>query len=88
MVGIETERFLGPIRLVDPHKALPPEVEVKPLSHVDDQFAWDEGEGDRSLTWWRQAHDRFFRRQCEQLGVPFQDDLAVVFERFELVWPS
>ena len=64
------------------------EVEVKPLSQVDDQFAWDEGEGDRSLTWWRQAHDRYFTRQCEQLGVPFRDDLAVVFERFELVWPS
>jgi uncharacterized protein YhfF len=64
------------------------EVEVKPLSQVDDQFAWDEGEGDRSLTWWRRAHERYFTRQCEQLGVPFRDDLAVVFERFELVWPS
>ena len=64
------------------------EVEVKPLIQVDDRFAWDEGEGDRSLAWWREAHDRYFMRQCEQLGVPFHDGLAVVFERFELVWPS
>jgi uncharacterized protein YhfF len=64
------------------------EVEVKPLSQVDERFAWDEGEGDRTLTWWRRAHDQYFTRQCEQLGVPFHDDLAVVLERFELVWPG
>jgi len=62
-------------------------VEVKPLNQVDEQFAWDEGEGDRSLAWWRDAHDRYFIRQCDQLGVPFQDDLEVVFERFEVAWP-
>jgi uncharacterized protein YhfF len=63
------------------------EVEVKPLNQVDDRFAWDEGEGDRTLAWWRAAHDRYFTRQCQQLGVPFHDDLDVVFERFDLVWP-
>jgi len=63
------------------------DVEVKPLNQVDEQFAWDEGEGDRSLAWWRAAHDRYFIRQCDQLGVPFRDDLAVVFERFDVAWP-
>jgi uncharacterized protein YhfF len=62
-------------------------VEIKPLREADDAFAWDEGEGDRTLAWWRRAHDAFFTRQCQQLGVPFTDDLLVVFERFDLVWP-
>ncbi len=63
-------------------------VEVKPLDQVDAAFAWDEGEGDRTLDWWLQAHHRFFTRQCERLGVPFRDDLDVVLERFAVVWPQ
>lgn len=63
------------------------EVQIKPLNQVDAAFAWDEGEGDRTLAWWQQAHERFFRRQCEQYGEAFREDLPAVFERFELVWP-
>jgi len=63
------------------------EVRVLPFRAVDAAFAWDEGEGDRTLVWWQAAHERYFRRQCQQLGVEFRDDLPVVFERFELAWP-
>lgn len=63
-------------------------IEIKPLREADEAFAWDEGEGDRTLAWWRRAHDAFFTRQCQQFGVPFTDDLLVVFERFDLVWPQ
>lgn len=62
-------------------------VEVRPLKDVDAEFAWDEGEGDRSLAWWMDAHRRFFRRRCEALGVEFTDGLPTVLERFELSWP-
>jgi uncharacterized protein YhfF len=63
-------------------------VQTKPLNQVDAAFAWDEGEGDRSLAWWQRAHRRYFTRQCDRLGVPFTEDLAVVLERFEVVWPQ
>ncbi len=63
------------------------EVQIKALKLVDEAFAWDEGEGDRTLDWWRRAHDRYFSRRCRELGMPFSDDLTVVFERFELLWP-
>ena len=63
------------------------DVRVGPLSSVDDSFAWDEGEGDRTRDWWLDAHARFFTSQCAAMGLPFSDDLGVVFERFELVWP-
>jgi uncharacterized protein YhfF len=63
------------------------EVRVGPLSSVDDRFAWDEGEGDRTRAWWLEAHTRFFTRQCAAMGLAFSDDTGVVFERFELVWP-
>ena len=37
------------------------EVTIKPLSQVDEAFAWDEGEGDRTREWWLDAHRRHFR---------------------------
>lgn len=64
------------------------DVRVGPLSSVDDSFAWDEGEGDRTRDWWLAAHTRFFTRQCAAMGLTFSDDADVVFERFELVWPA
>jgi uncharacterized protein YhfF len=63
------------------------DVRVGPLSSVDSRFAWDEGEGDRTRAWWLAAHTRYFTRQCAAMGWTFDDDIAVVFERFELLWP-
>jgi hypothetical protein len=58
-------------------------VDTKPFGEVDEEFAWVEGEGDRSLSYWREAHIRFFANE----GTPISDDDLVVLERFELVWP-
>ena len=58
------------------------EVEIRRFGDVDERFAWDEGEGDRTLAWWREAHQRFFERQ----GTPIDDDTLMVLERFEMLW--
>lgn len=63
------------------------EIRIGPLSSVDDAFAWDEGEGDRSRDWWLTAHIAFFEAECARLGRVFNKDDATVFERFRLVWP-
>jgi uncharacterized protein YhfF len=60
------------------------EVTVKPFGEVDEAFAWDEGEGDRTLAWWADAHRRFFGRE----GVTVYDSTLMILERFELVWPT
>jgi len=44
------------------------EVTVKPLFQVDEAFAWDEGEGDRTRDWWLAAHRRYFTRQASREG--------------------
>ena len=62
------------------------EVEVKPLNDVDDAFARDEGEGDRTVADWLDGHRRYFARQCARNGWPFADDISVVFERFEVIY--
>lgn len=61
------------------------EVRVGPLSSVDEQFAWDEGEGDRTRETWLDDHHRFFRRYLPTIGLEFDPDMPTVFERFELV---
>jgi uncharacterized protein YhfF len=58
-------------------------VEVRPFGLVDEAFAWVEGEGDRSLAYWRDAHVRFFA----SLGTPVDNDTMVVLDTFELLWP-
>jgi uncharacterized protein YhfF len=58
-----------------------------PLASVDDAFAWDEGEGDRTRAGWIAAHLAFFRRTCAARGRDWSDELELVFERFRVVWP-
>jgi uncharacterized protein YhfF len=62
-------------------------VEVKPLDQVDDAFAWDEGEGDRTRADWLAMHTRYFAKRAEAEGFAFDTSIPAVFERFILVWP-
>jgi uncharacterized protein YhfF len=56
------------------------EVTFQRYTEVDAKFAFDEGEGDRSLAYWREAHRQYFRR----LG-KFNEDMMLMCERFRLV---
>ena len=58
------------------------DVRIGPLSSVDDAFAWDEGEGDRTRGYWLDAHTRYFSRTLPTGGFAFHPDIPVVFERF------
>ncbi len=60
-------------------------VAIKPLEAVDDAFARDAGEGDRAA--WLAAHRAAFGRQGEREGLPIDDAIETVFERFTVVWP-
>lgn len=62
------------------------EVRVGPLSSVDEQFAWDEGEGDRTRADWLRSHTAYFTRTHEALGTPFHPEIPVAFERFDVVY--
>lgn len=64
------------------------EVEIKPFNQVDERFACDEGEGDRSLAYWRSVHWEFFWRSCAKLGLRPREDMPVVCERFRQVYPK
>ena len=57
------------------------------FADVDASFAFDEGEGDRTLEYWREVHDRYFSSEAAELGVEFGEDSMICCERFELLYP-
>ncbi len=63
------------------------ELRIGRLDSVDDAFARDEGEGDRTREGWLAGHLRYFTRTLAARGEAWDDDLEVVFERFRVVWP-
>lgn len=62
-------------------------LDTRPFADVDRLFARDEGEGDRTLADWKDGHWKFFSRECATLGRTPSEDMPVVLERFELLWP-
>lgn len=56
------------------------EVTYRRFGEVDAAFAYEEGEGDRSLAYWRKAHRNYFSRQGR-----FTEDMMLMCERFRLV---
>jgi uncharacterized protein YhfF len=62
------------------------EVRVGPLQSVDEKFAWDEGEGERTRAWWLEAHEQFFRRYLPTIGEVFDPQMDTVFERFDVIY--
>ena len=58
--------------------------EVIPFDQVTAEFAWLEGEGDRTLAFWRDAHWAFFERECKRLGYKASAKMPVVCCEFQL----
>jgi uncharacterized protein YhfF len=71
----------GPLCIVETK-----EVAVRPYYEVDARFAYEEGEGDRSLEYWRDAHWRFFLRTLLDIGREPTMDMPLVCERFRVIY--
>jgi uncharacterized protein YhfF len=55
---------------------------------VDAQFAFDEGEGDQTLEYWRKVHWLYFTKEVAELNVEFNEKSLVACERFKLLYPK
>jgi uncharacterized protein YhfF len=60
-------------------------VEIRRFCDVDAAFAYDEGEGDRSLESWRCAHRKFFTRSLAKIDREPIDEMPLVCERFRII---
>lgn len=61
-------------------------VSLVPFDEVSERHAYLEGEGDRSLAYWRQVHEEFFTPDYEEAGKPFDRHGLVVLEEFDVVY--
>ena len=64
------------------------EVEIKPFNTVDDQFAFDYGEGDRTLAFWLSDNWEFLSRECAAFGQKPNKTMPILFQRFRVLYPK
>ena len=62
-------------------------VAVVPFMQVTKEHAYKEGEGDRSLAYWRTVHAKAFTDELSEIHKQFSDDMLVVCEEFSVVFP-
>jgi uncharacterized protein YhfF len=62
-------------------------VRIVPYQMVDATFAWQEGEGDGSLQYWRDTHWAWFSRVLPEIGLNATPEMPLVCETFERVFP-
>ena len=61
-------------------------VSLVPFDEVSERHAYLEGEGDRSLAYWREVHEEFFIPDYLAAGKPFDKHGLCVLEEFEIVY--
>ena len=62
-------------------------VTIQEYDKVSEQHAYEEGEGDRTLEYWRQVHDVFFTKALAEVGYDLDlKDAHVVLEKLQLVY--
>lgn len=62
-------------------------VDLVRICDVTEAFAFTEGEGDKSLSYWKSEHDAYYTRQAAAEGFVYDDKMIGVCEEFERVWP-
>lgn len=63
-------------------------VDIVPFKDVSADHAFKEGEGDKTLEWWRKALIDFFKPYFEEFGLMFSEDSRIVLEEFQVVYPK
>lgn len=61
-------------------------VYIVAFQDVSEEHAFKEGEGDCSLMYWRQVHEKFFKECLQDAGVTFDESMKVVCEEFKVVY--
>ncbi|MEN1894031.1 ASCH domain-containing protein [Staphylococcus nepalensis] len=57
-----------------------------PFNEVSERHAYLEGEGDKSLNYWKKAHIAFFESYYQSLGLNFDESEIMVCEEFKVLY--
>ncbi len=61
-------------------------VYITAYDEVTAEHAFKEGEGDRSLAYWRKVHEDYFTEELKEIDRPFDQKMKLVCEEFEVVY--
>ncbi len=64
------------------------EVEIKSFNEIDQQFAYDYGEGERTLEWWLKDMWIYYEKVCKGIGKSPSEDMLLLCERFRVVYSA
>ena len=59
---------------------------VVPFDEVSKEHAYKEGEGDRSLAYWRDVHEDFFAEEFAETELEFNGQTSILCEEFKVVY--
>lgn len=61
-------------------------VELKPFFSIDEEYAKKEGEGDKSLAYWKRVHWDYYTRELEGFDRLPRESMIIVCEEFEKIF--
>jgi len=61
-------------------------IEMLPFNEITKEFAEIEGEGDKSLTYWKKVHWDFFTREMQHVNESPNEDMLIVCEYFDVIY--
>ncbi|MCU7553197.1 ASCH domain-containing protein [Alteromonas sp. ASW11-19] len=62
------------------------QVSIVPFNEISDEYAALEGEGDKSLTYWKQVHWDYYHRELTGTAFAPQHDMPIVCHQFTVVF--
>ncbi len=69
-------------------KALIETIKIEQIvyNHITPEFAVVEGEGDKSLEYWKRVHEVYYKREMEPHGYKFDENMILVCEYFKTIY--
>ena len=63
-------------------------VEKIPFKEITEEYAKIEGEGDKSLHYWKKVHWDYYTREMKSQNASPTKNMIIVCERFKTIWPE
>ncbi len=64
------------------------QISLVKLKNITPEHANREGEGDRSLAYWKQVHQEYYFREMKEYGESPDEEMEIVCEYFETLFPE
>lgn len=61
-------------------------IDPTPYNEITPEFAETEGEGDKSLDYWKKVHKAYYKREMKPHGDKFEGNMIIICEYFKTIF--